>query len=297
MTSLDVAGPERAGFVEVNRVRLRVWEWGDAAAPAIICAHGAQDHGRMWDDFAPRLATLGYRVVAPDLRGHGDSGRITSGHIWAASTIDLGLLARSLGPTVGLVGHSFGSGQLMWVAAVWPELVRWVVSFDGLGPPPAAFAERDLATAAATALTAGERAMFGPPRTYATRQEMIERRQKANPRLPLPWLEHLVAHGSIETEGGYVWKHDRMFNIGLPGDFTIAHLNAEHALVRCPVLALTAGEHDTWSELTPAELQDRLDHLPGARHQVVEGAGHYLHLEQPEAVFATVAAFIGEVGP
>jgi pimeloyl-ACP methyl ester carboxylesterase len=88
-----------------------------------------------------------------------------------------------------------------------------------------------------------------------------------------------------------------MFNIGLPGDFGMDHLNAEHAMLRCPVLALTGGEHDTWSELTPSELQDRLEHIPDVRHHVVEGAGHYLHIEQPDAVLAEVRAFLDQVGP
>src|SRR5207245_2071691 len=108
--------------------------------PAVLCAHGGHDHGRMWDGFAPRLASMGYRVVAPDMRGHGDSGRIASGHIWQASAVDMSSLAQTLAPPVGMIGHSFGAGQLMWVAAVWPEQARWVVSLDGLGPPPAAFA-------------------------------------------------------------------------------------------------------------------------------------------------------------
>ena len=289
--------PDRAGFADLNRIRLRVWEWGDVDAPPIICAHGALDHGRMWDGFAPRLAELGYRVVAPDMRGHGDSGRIGSGHVWAACSIDLGLLARSLGSSVGLVGHSFGAGQVMWVAAVWPEMVRWVVSFDGLGPPPVAFQERDLGESVTAALDAGERALTGPPRTYATRAEMVERRAPSNPRLPRAWVEHLVEHGSIETEGGFVWKHDRMFNIGLAGDFSIDHLHAEHALVRAPVLALTGAEHDAWSELSPDDIVERISFLPHVRHQVVEDAGHYLHIEQPDAVLEMVAAFLREVGP
>jgi pimeloyl-ACP methyl ester carboxylesterase len=289
--------PDRQGFVDLNRVKLRVWEWGDPADPTVICAHGALDHGRMWDGIAPRLADLGYRVMAPDLRGHGDSSRLSSGNLWIACSLDLGMLARTVEAPVRLVGHSFGAGQVLWVAAVWPELVRWVVSLDGLGPPPAAFAERDLVAATTAAFAAAERAMFSATKIYATHADMVERRRRANPRLPDEWLEHLVQHGSTPVEGGFVWKSDPMFNIGLPADFTLEHLNAEHALVRSPVLALTGAEHDTWSELTPDELVDRLAHMPDVRHHAIPGAGHYLHIEQPDAVMAAIATFIGEVGP
>ncbi|HUF33100.1 MAG TPA: alpha/beta hydrolase [Acidimicrobiales bacterium] len=293
---MDLREPDRAGFVELNRTRLRLWEWGEEAAPPVICAHGAFDHGRMFDGLAPRLADLGLRVVAPDLRGHGDSGRLSSGHVWTASALDLALLARHLGPPVGLVGHSFGGGQALHVAGVWPELVRWVVNLDGLGPPPAAFEEVDLVASAQRGLAAAEKVRSRPPRVYATLEEMVERRRGVNVRLPPAWVEHLVHHGAAPVEGGWVWKADPMFNIGLPGDFDLDQLNAEHEMVACPVLVLTGAEHDTWSEMSDDELAQRLAHLVDARHVVVEGAGHYVHVEQPDAVATAVAAFLAEVG-
>jgi pimeloyl-ACP methyl ester carboxylesterase len=290
-----VREPDRATFVELNRTRLRVWEWGDPDAPAVICVHGAGDHGRMWDGFAPRLAALGHRVLAPDLRGHGDSGRLSSGHVWMASALDLAVLARQAGPPVGLVGHSFGGGQAMYVAGVWPELARWLVNLDGLGPPAAAFAERGLVEAATAGLDGAERARRRPPRRYASVAEMVERRRRVNVRLPDEWLEHLVRHAAVETEGGYVWKTDPVFNIGLPSEFDLEHLRAEHELVRCPVLVLTGAEHDTWSEMSDEEAAERVSHFPDARHHVVAGAGHYVHIEQPEAVLGEIAAFLADV--
>lgn len=289
--------PDRAWFAEVNRTRLRVWDWGDEAAPVIICAHGAYDHGRMWDGIAPKIAALGYRVVAPDLRGHGDSGRLSSGNTWAASALDLALLARELGPPVGLIGHSFGGGQTLYVAGVWPELVRWVVNLDGLGPPSEAFGEEhDIAEHAKNGLAAAEKVLTSPPRVYSSLEEMAERRGKINVRLPREWLDHLVRHAAVPAEGGYLWKFDPMFRVGLPsGDFSLEHLHAEHAMVECPVLVLTGSEHDTWSDLSDEALADRLTKLADARHEVVSGAGHYVHIEQPDAVLTAIAEFIAEV--
>ena len=292
---MDLPTPDRAGFVEVNRTRLRLWEWGDEAAPAVVCVHGAFDHGRMWDGLAPALADLGWRVVAPDLRGHGDSGRLSSGHAWDAVGLDLALLARALGPPVGLVGHSFGGGQALFVAGNFPELARWVVNIDGLGPPPAAFAESDLAEAAATGLAAAEEVRQRRPRVYGSQAEMAERRGRINHRLSPAWLEHLVAHGSRPAEGGFTWKVDPVFRVGHPGPFDLASLDAEHRLVACPVLVITGTEPDTWNDLTEAQTRERLAHLEDVRHTVVPAAGHYAHLEQPEAVLAAVRAFLAEV--
>ena len=294
---MDLASPDRAGFVDLGRMRLKVWEWGDESAPPVVCIHGAFDHGRMWDGFAPHLVALGYRVLAPDLRGHGDSGRLSSGHVFAATALDLALLARLAGPPVRLVGHSFGGGQALMVAGVWPELVRWVVNLDGLGPSAAAFEQRDLVELVRRGLAGAERVTAGVPRVYDSREEMVERRAAVNTRLPRPWVEHLVHHGSRQVEGGWVWKADPFFNVGLPAPFEPGFIEAEHELVRCPVLVLTGGEHDTWSDLSPAEVDDRVSHLADVRHEAVAGAGHYVHVEQPLVVRAAVRRFVAEVGP
>ena len=300
MADAGVAGPEpsgalapdRAYFLDINRTRLRIWEWGPADGPPVVLAHGAHDHGRMWDGFAPLLAARGFRVVAPDLRGHGDSGRNGSLQFWMASALDLALLARRLGPPIGWIGHSYGSRKSLYVAGMWPELARWVVSIDGLGPPGSAFAEKDMREAARSALDGAVRALTGPPRPYPSREVMVERRMQVNTRLPREWVEHLVRHGSVETEGGYAWKADPIYAVALPGSFSLERLYAESRLVRCPVLVLTGGEPDTWRDLTPGEKEERLAHLGTARHVVVPGAGHYLHIEQPEATVAAMDAFL-----
>ena len=289
--TLELAEPDRTWFADVNRIRLRIWEWGDEAAPPVICVHGAYDHGRMWDGFAPRLAALGFRVVCPDLRGHGDSGRLGTGHIWLSSTLDLGLLARQLGPPVGFVGHSFGGGQALHAAAVWPELVRWVINLDGLGPSPDQFQERDIIEAATNTMTALARSA-GPPRTYPSLEDMAERRGRVNVRLPKPWVDHLVRHGAAKTEDGWTWKSDPMFSVGLPGEFDLDYLHAEQEMVTVPVLALTGEEHDTWSDMTAEQVAERVTHIPTAVHRVIKDAGHYVHIEQPDAVIDAIVEFL-----
>ncbi|QGG96709.1 alpha/beta fold hydrolase [Actinomarinicola tropica] len=292
---MELAEPHRTRVVEVNRTTLRVWEWGTPGDPPVICAHGAHDHGRMWDEVAPAVAAHGYHVVAPDLRGHGGSGRISSGHLWEACSLDLALLAREVGDPVGLLGHSFGGGLSLYVAAVWPELVRWVVDIDGLGPPADAFEEDDdLVGAATTALDALEKLRARPPRVYASLEEMASRRGQVNVRLPPEWLLHLARHGAHPVEGGWTWATDPVFNIGFPGDFGPEVLLAQYALVDRPVLVLTGTEEDAWTGLPEDELAERVAAL-GAEHQAVPGAGHYVHIEQPGVVIDAVLRFATEV--
>jgi pimeloyl-ACP methyl ester carboxylesterase len=298
---VHVAEPDRATFVAVNRARLRVWEWGDPDAPAVICVHGAHDHGRMWDGLAPRLAAeLGYRVLALDLRGHGDSARLSSGHAWMAISLDLGLLAASFDAPVPFVGHSFGAGLAMYTAGVWPEHVRWVVNLDGLGPGGGGDGEgsgpRDWAADAARSFDYAERALLTPGRRYASPEEMVERRAAVNVRLPRAWVEHLVRHGAVEDEGGWRWKADPVFNVGFPGDWDEEGIVAEHELVQCPLLVVTGAEPDTWSDLSAEETARRLAHFRDVRHVAVPDAGHYVHVEQPDAVMSAIRSFVDEVG-
>src|SRR3954447_14736471 len=95
--------PDRALFVAVNKTQLRVWQWGDTSRPVVLLLHGGFDHGRMFDELAPRVAALGYHVVAVDMRGHGDSGRLTSGITWLTQILDSALLLRELGAPAGLI--------------------------------------------------------------------------------------------------------------------------------------------------------------------------------------------------
>ena len=293
----------RGSFVELDRTRLRVWEWGDPSDPSVIFVHGAYDHGRMWDGFAPRVADLGYHCVAIDIRGHGDSGRLSSGAMWGAAALDLACLARELGPPVGIVGHSFGAGQAMYASGVFPELFRWVVNLDGMGNPEndGGFDAWDIVEGATQSLDNAERFLSRPERTYATSEEMVDRRAGINVRLPREWVEHLVEHGARPAGGdggGYVWKFDPMFRVGFPGgEWSPEHGMAENAMVTRPLLVLSGGETDTWSELTVEDIEKRIAPMADVRHEIIPGAGHYIHIEQPDTVLDAVRKFLAEVDP
>ena len=264
----------------------------------VVLVHGAYDHGRMFDELAPRVAALGYHAVAVDLRGHGDSGPLGTGFAWGLLNLDLALLAAHLGPSVGFIGHSFGGGQVGAVAAAFPDRVRWIVNIDGLGPPPDALGPPDdVGAALRRSFDAVDRAELGSPRPWASLEEMAERRAANNPRLPWAWALHLARHGARRVDDGWVWKADPMFGVGVPSDFSEPMLEAEMRAVSRPVLALSGSEPDTWRDLTDEQIAERVGWFPDARHAVVPGTGHYVHIEDPDAVMAEIEAFLAEVGP
>ena len=265
-----------------------------------MLVHGAYDHGRMFDQLAPMVASLGYHAVAVDLRGHGDSAPLDTGFAWTLLHLDLALVARHLGGSVGFVAHSFGGGQAGGVAGAFPELVRWIVNIDGLGPPSEAMQPPDdIPAAIQRAFTVTDRAQLGAPRSWGSLEEMAERRGRNNPRLSAEWTLHLARHGARTTaEGdGWVWKADPMFGVGIPSEFNEAMLKAEIRSVASPVLVLTGTEPDTWRDLSDEQIAERVGWFPDARHAVVPGTGHYVHIEDPATVLGHMRDFLAEVGP
>jgi lipase len=126
-------------------VRLHVREWGEPDAPPVVCVHGVQAYGGRFRRLAEDRLADRFRVVAVDLRGHGQSGRDEP---WTlAAHIDD--LVDTFGEPAVWIGHSFGGRLVAELIARRPELVRKAVLLDpALTVPPdyAAFlAEEELA--------------------------------------------------------------------------------------------------------------------------------------------------------
>ena len=89
-------------FFEAQGLRLHYADWGSEAAPPLILIHGGRDHCRSWDAVARALQPH-FHVMAPDLRGHGDSDWAKgSSYSLSDYVYDLACLVRSASV------HSFG---------------------------------------------------------------------------------------------------------------------------------------------------------------------------------------------
>ncbi len=172
--------------------RLAVHAWGDEGAPRLVCLHGVTSHGR---HFAPLAASLDgrFRVLAPDLLGHGDSSWEPP---WDVGThVDALLETFGAGPATWL-GHSFGARLAFELAAREPGLVDRLVLVDPaiLLPPH-------------VALFAAENARND--RSYASFEEGIERRfeeSRLGPGASSETLERELAVHLVETDDGR-WRY------------------------------------------------------------------------------------------
>lgn len=124
-------------WVEVDGLRLAVFEQGAAAAPVIVLVHGYPDNSSVWDGVAALLAER-FRVVRYDVRGHGESEAPSSrdGYLIERLIHDLAAVVKAVSPDkpVHLVGHDWGSIQC-WPAVTSPEFSSLFASYTTMSGP------------------------------------------------------------------------------------------------------------------------------------------------------------------
>jgi len=111
-------------------MRLHVYEWGNPDAPPVVCVHGVSAHGRRFRKLAEERLASRFRVLAPDLRGH---GRSEYDPPWDLATHVGDLLETLEAESVGApawVGHSFGGRLVLELAARSPARIRCAALLD-----------------------------------------------------------------------------------------------------------------------------------------------------------------------
>ena len=277
-------------FFESQRLRLAYWTWGDPELPPLMLVHGAGDHARSWDRIAAAFEA-DHHVIAPDLRGHGDSGWALGNHYGLADVaLDLVALAARLGAPVRVIGHSFGARAVFSAAAAAPELFTAIVAIEAAG--------RGLRSVSWDRTTPGphelrrwidaSRSLEGkPPRVHPSVEAARDRMLQRHPRLDPDWALHLARHGVKPVDGGYVWKFDSWVHVRLPFEMTGEVLRALWSAIECPVLhVLGAG-----SDIGRAMTHDQLAIFQRATSVLVPDAGHWVQHDQLAAVIREARSF------
>ena len=102
-------------FIETNGIRMRIAEMGDTG-PLLILAHGWPESWYSWRHQITALANAGYRVVAPDMRGYGQTD--------APADVDDYDIVQLAADMVGIV-DAFAEDQAIIMGHDWGSIVAW----------------------------------------------------------------------------------------------------------------------------------------------------------------------------
>jgi pimeloyl-ACP methyl ester carboxylesterase len=209
-----------------------------AAAPQFVLVHGFTDLARGWDGVSRALVARG-RVIAPDLRGHGDSDWIGAGgyYHFFDYVADLDeVITRTAGTEpIVLVGHSMGGSICGYWAGTRPERVRALVLIEGLGPPDASNNALPLRTAA---WSDAWRTARGRVRVMASLDDAAARLRAHDPLLGDAAARQIARHGTRSVDGGLVWKHDPLHATMGPYPYRLDVAEQFWRRVACPVLCI-----------------------------------------------------------
>ncbi len=289
---VHTAGPTSRTYYS-QRLRLHYVDWGNPNAPPLLLIHGGRDHCRNWDWVARRLRK-DWHVIAPDLRGHGDSEWSKSANYsMAAYVYDLAQLIhqQKLAP-VTMIGHSLGGAITVRYAGIFPEHVKRFVSIEGLGRSPRSQAEHDAKSIIDKMrdwIDDQRKAAGRQARRYSSIEDAFARMQEQNKHLSSEQARHLTLHGVNQNEDGtFTWKFDHFVRVWAPYDMAQADVEAIWHNISSPSLMVYGKE--SWA--SDPRTDGRARHFKNATFVQVAGAGHWVHHDQLETFMALIEPFL-----
>jgi pimeloyl-ACP methyl ester carboxylesterase len=276
-------------FYESQGLRLHYVDWGNAEAPPLMLVHGGLDHCRSWDAIARELQPH-FHVMAPDLRGHGDSEWARgSSYSLTDNVYDLTRLMRFAAlQDAAIVGHSMGGMVALAYAGTYPERVSRLVVLDG------AFLSRPQSAPISEQMTRWisqlDRIAEHRESTFRTVEEAAQRLSARNKRLTAALALHLATHGVRKGDDGlYRWKFDHHQRARAPYRLSSDDYAALWSRITCPTLLMWGDE----SFLPDPEVAGLFAHFKAAEIEKVVGAGHWLHHDRLDLVLASLRRFLG----
>jgi len=262
VTWLDVSGGRIAYQVD-----------GAQTAPLVIGVHGMGDTRGSFRFLTPLLVAAGYRVATVDVRGHGDSSTGWPEHSQESVGGDLVALVRHLGGPATLIGNSSGAGAAAFAAAAAPDQISGLILISTFASAP----------------------KLNPLMRVA--QAVVTR----SPRLWGMYFRSLFISAKPDDLDQYVQhlrrvlsQPDRMRAVrGLvaPGDRPWREVAAE---IHCPVLIVHGSKDPDYPdpEAEARTAQKLLVSAASVQVEMIEGAGHYPHVELPDRTATRVTDFL-----
>jgi pimeloyl-ACP methyl ester carboxylesterase len=292
--------------IATNDIELRVLDLGDG--PPVILCHGFPELAYSWRHQITELANAGYRVIAPDMRGYGQSSVPAAVEAYDVLTVGLdvvGILDELDIPHAVLIGHDWGATVCWTLALTHPERVSAVAGLSvpffprSPVPPMQILRERlgdDWYQNWFQQVGPADRAMASQvARTVTATEEWTE--EWANRAIDSPppsasWLTErdLAVFVTALTRTGFSGGLNYYRNIDRNWRLT-AHLDGK--LIEQPSLFITGGD-DIVRRFLPGTRMD--GHMADLRGFVVlDGAGHWIQQERPDEVNRELIRFLASL--
>lgn len=288
--------PVRTRRIDANGLRFHAIEAGEG--PLAICLHGFPDHAANWTAMVGRLARAGYHAVAPNMRGYGPTGPAPDGcyQSWAIGG-DVAALIAALGyDKAHVIGHDWGAGAAYAAAALHPERVERLVALsapNGMGEAILTDGDQQRRSwywfffqlpFAEMAITHDDFAFIDRLWTeWSPGYVLPDAERKA--------LKAMFAEpGVLEQTLQY---YRQMFSPPEPQWVSIAARIADP--ISAPSLYLHGQDDGCIGAYLSKGMEGRF--AGGLRRIIIENAGHFLHLEQPDRVAGEIIEFLANEQP
>jgi pimeloyl-ACP methyl ester carboxylesterase len=294
-------------FTTLRNRRVHWRAWGRDDAPIIVMVHGWMDTSFTFQFLVDALGD-GWRVLAPDLRGFGQtqwSAENASGYWFHDYIADLDAFLDHVAPdeSVNLLGHSLGGNIVCVYAGVRPARVRRVVSLDGFGVPKGdAQSAPDKLTSWLDAVKVGESL-----RPYTSREAVAQRLQKNDPYLTAQQAMLLASQWAEPLpDGTFQVRADPAHKLPFSTVYRLEESLAIWGRITAPVLWVGAAQSHIAQWLgygrdDPKEMGANSKHSPefaarlaafkDIRFENIDDASHNLHHEKAGVVARLLAGF------
>lgn len=273
---------------------LRYLQWSGEGVPLLLL-HGFGNEAHIWDELAPQLSPH-YRVLAPDLRGHGESAHDPQRRYhWAAHVQDVEALMRGLKlQRVVLCGHSLGGRTALLYAGRNPERMAGLVVVDA-GPE---HDPRGQIRIQQEVQSRGEGASGAG--SFARREDYMRLLARHYPAAKPAALARMAQHEiKPRADGRFVRKADPHFMTALAGASEAEQQAAAEQTRRelwracettpCPALVVRGAASDILS----AEVAERMAQtFPQGRLVEIPQAAHSVMTDNPAAFNQAVCSFV-----
>ena len=260
------------------------------SGPIVVLVHGLMSSGDTWNGQVDRLVRAGYRVVAPDLFGHGDSAKPSGDYSLSSHAASLRDLFDEIDiDSATLVGHSLGGGIVMQLAYLFPERVDGLVllSSGGLG--------RELNVVLRAATLPGSEwvlPVLAADHVHALGDQILRIWSRAGlPAISPGTTEAWHRLGSLSDGGA---RRAFLASSRSVIDVSGQTVSAQAKLARLSTVPtmLIWGERDRM--IPHSHLEAARRELPRSRVALLPRSGHFPHLDEPERFSAALIDFLAE---